>query len=137
ALSFTMMDRWGLTTTAPVSVNILPGAVNDARTINEDTTLNMNVLANDQFPTGQTPVVSLAGSPPPATLFTLGSNGAVIFRPVANATGVVTNPSGNFSFAYRVTTPNFSDVATVMITINPLPDPPIVNVDGKIDSFRT
>ena len=128
-LTFSIMDRWGLQATSTVTVNVLGGAVDDAFAIDEDTTLNANIRTNDQFPGGQLPTVSLVGNAPAATQFLLGSDGALTFRPVANATGTV-------SFTYQLTGTGFSDVATVTITINPVNDAPIVNVDGRLDSYK-
>ena len=70
------------------------------------------------------------GNAPAATQFVLAKRRLVDVPP-----GRQRYRNGQLYLSAHTAT-NFSDVATVTITINPVPDPPVVNVDGRIDSYQ-
>ena len=107
--------------------NRAPLANNDAYTIDEDTTLNVEapgVLGNDSDPDGDVLNAVPASNPLHGTL-TLNPNGSFTYRPV-------TNYNGTDTFTYRASDTRLqSSIATVTITIRPMNDTPIaVNDDA-------
>lgn len=102
---------------ASAPVNHLPTAVTDNYTMNEDTQLTGNVLANDSDPDGD---------PMTAALNTLAAHGSVS----VNANGVFTyTPAANFygsdSFSYTVGDGSGSvSVGVVNITVIDVAEPP-------------
>jgi len=107
-------------------VNKSPVAVADTFDVNEDTSLNGDVLTNDSDPDGDTLTANLISSASHGTL-TLDSNGSFTYKP---------NPdyNGSDTFTYEANDgqgqPNSTDTATVTITINPKNDQPIANDDN-------
>ena len=103
--------------------NNAPVAVDDADTTLEDTGITVNVLANDSDPDGDTIQVGSV---------TDGANGTV----VDNGDGTVTyTPDANFngtdSFTYRAYDgADYSDPATVTITVKPVNDAPVAVNDA-------
>ena len=103
--------------------NNAPVAVDDADTTLEDTGITVNVLANDSDPDGDTIQVGSV---------TNGANGTV----VNNGDGTVTyTPDANFhgtdSFTYRAYDgADYSDPATVTITVTPVNDAPVAVNDA-------
>jgi large repetitive protein len=103
-------------------VNDSPVAVNDSYTMDEDTSLDGNVLDNDTDPDGDTLTATLVGGP---------LNGSLVL----NADGTFTYTSNeNFNgldgFSYLVSDGHGnSQVATVTISINPVNDAPVAASD--------
>jgi gliding motility-associated-like protein len=116
------------------SVNSNPVAVNDAVTGNENTTLNISILANDTdvegldatsvdlnpAVTGQQTTLSLASG-----TASVNGTGVVQFVPAINFNGVVT-----FDYIVEDTDGVASNIAQVTITINPVNTPPIAVADA-------
>ncbi|MBD9387908.1 tandem-95 repeat protein [Agrobacterium sp. AGB01] len=113
--------------------NVAPNAENDQVTTDEDTPVEIDILANDTDPDGDTDTVILVegvnltvGGPAVMT-----SNGSV--QLVLNASGkevlrFTPNPNfnGTESFTYTISDRNGgSDTATVTVTVNPVNDPPV------------
>ena len=97
--------------------NTPPDAVNDAVTTNEDTSVTINVLANDSDPDGDALSVTSFTQGANGSV-TSGSGGALIYTPNANY-------NGTDSFTYTISDGNGgADTATVNITVNPVADPP-------------
>lgn len=112
----------------PDACDPLPVALDDAETTNEDTPVDVLVLANDDFgangagnpsleivttPANGTAVVNNNGTPGILT------DDYIVYSPAANFTG-------SDMFTYRICdASNDCDTATVVITINPLNDPPV------------
>jgi ELWxxDGT repeat protein/VCBS repeat-containing protein len=131
--TFTYRVNDGTTTSDPVTVTITVNAVNDvpvgvadAYTVNEDTTLTVNVgngvLANDTDAENNTLTASVVSNPTNGTL-TLNSNGSFSYVPNANF-------SGTDTFTYRANDgTGQSAVTTVTITVTPQPDAPVANDD--------
>jgi len=124
--TYTIGDGLGGTETGIVIITInpindVPVAINDSVTIDEDTTVLIDVLANDTDIDGDT--LSITG-------FTQGSNGSVS----QEGYSLRYTPSPNFhgmdSFTYELSD-GFGGIstATVIITINPINDAPVANDD--------
>ncbi len=112
-------------------VNDAPVAVNDAGTLDEGGTTSINVAANDTDVDGTIDVATIA-------IVALPANG----NAVANADGTVTythngSETTSDSFTYTIKDNNglVSNVATVVITVNPVNDAPVaVNDVGNTTS---
>ncbi|MCP5083297.1 MAG: tandem-95 repeat protein, partial [Alphaproteobacteria bacterium] len=120
-LTYTISDGNGATDTGTVTitvspVNDAPDAVNDAASVDEDTTVTINVLANDS---------DLDGDALSVTAATAG-NGSVSIRPDGS---LDYTPNANFNgtdtVTYTISDGNgATDTATVSITVNPANDGP-------------
>lgn len=118
----------GHTTKAKVTINLTavddaPVANDDAITTPEDTPTSGNVLANDSDPDGKPLTVTLGDSPTKGTL-ELSDNGDFTYTPDPEF-------SGTDSFTYTVSDGQFTDTATVTITVAPINDP-ITAVDHMV-----
>ena len=102
---------------------VAPTLQNDQAVVNEDSSVQINVYANDsddQPLPGQVDVVDGADH---GTLQNLG-NGSFTYTPAANYNGVD-------SFVYSVTDADgFSSQAIVNITVNPVIEPPVAIADN-------
>ncbi len=122
SFTYTISDGNGGFDTATVNltvrpVNDQPVAVNDIRTINEDSTININVLANDTDVDGNTLTVSGFTQPANGTV-TTGPGGTLKYTPNANYNGTDT-------FTYTVSDGQGGfDTATVTLTVKPVNDAP-------------
>ncbi|WP_166419768.1 Ig-like domain-containing protein [Pseudoalteromonas sp. Z1A8] len=121
---------------APVGgeLNFAPNAVNDQFEVNEDQTLENNVLTNDtdqfkgELNTNTTPLVS-----PQHGRVTISPNGAFTYTPRTNFNGID-------AFSYQVINElGMIDTGIVQITINAVNDAPIaldntynINADGTL-----
>jgi uncharacterized repeat protein (TIGR01451 family) len=122
--------------TATVSINIIavddaPVAADDSDTTDEDTSVTIDVLANDTDPDNLSAPfnagLTVDDIPNPASNGTVTNNGTdVTYAPDANW-------SGSDQFTYTVcdgSTPiPLCDSATVFVTVNPVNDPPVANDD--------
>ncbi len=126
--TYDVCDPDGLCDTATVtvtvnSVNDAPVANDDTATTDEDTAVDIDVLANDSDIDGDTLVVDAVTQP---------ANGSV----VVDADGTVTytpNPdfNGTDTFTYTVCDPDgLCDTATVTVTVDPVNDAPVANDDA-------
>ncbi len=127
--TYDVCDPDGLCDTATVtvtvnSVNDAPVANDDTATTDEDTAVDIDVLANDSDIDGDTLVVDAVTQP---------ANGSV----VVDADGTVTytpNPdfNGTDTFTYTVCDPDgLCDTATVTVTVDPVNDAPVANDDAS------
>ncbi|MBK9711279.1 MAG: Ig-like domain repeat protein [Kouleothrix sp.] len=97
--------------------NTAPTAVDDTATVNEDSSVNVNVLANDSDPDGDTVFVSGITQPAHGTTTNPGS-GIVRYVPAANY-------FGSDSFTYTISDgKGGTATATVNVTVNPVNDAP-------------
>jgi ELWxxDGT repeat protein/VCBS repeat-containing protein len=131
--TFTYRVNDGATTSDPVTVTItvnatndLPVGVADSYTVNEDSTLTVNVdsgvLDNDTDAENDTLTASVVSNPTNGTL-TLNPNGSFSYVPNANF-------SGTDTFTYRASDgTGQSAVTTVTITVAAQPDAPVANDD--------
>ena len=121
-----------------ISVNDVPVAVNDTKSVTEDNTATGNVLTNDTDADGDVltvtgyTVTGIAGVPTLGTAFvipsvgsiTLNANGAYTFVPVANYHGTVP------VITYTVNDGNGATAtANLNITVTPVNDAPIAQDD--------
>jgi hypothetical protein len=111
---------------APTLVNNPPDAVDDTRTVYEDSTATVvNVLTNDTVApvTGGTLTVTAVTQPTWGGTVAL-AGGAVSFTPAPNFNGTTT-------FTYTVTdSSGGTDTATVMVAVTPVNDPPAAGDDS-------
>ena len=133
--TYQLEDSTGATSTATVTITVdgtndAPAAVDDSFTTNEDTpytaTLGLNdLLQNDLDVDGDTLMVTTTPvSGPSHGQVTINPNGTFTYRPDANF-------FGTDSFTYEVTDGNNGRAeATVQITVNPVNDDPVANVDN-------
>ncbi len=126
--TYTITDADGQVSTATVNVTVVeqngpPQAANDNATTDEDTAINIDVLANDTDPNGDPLTV---GSVTQATSGTVVVNSDQTVRYTPNA-----NFSGQDSFTYVVTDDRgASQTAAVTIVVNPSNDAPVANDDS-------
>ncbi len=98
-------------------VNDPPDALDDSPTTNEDTSVNIDVLANDSDVDGDALTVTGASNPLNGAV-TVNPDNSVIYTPDANF-------NGSDSFTYTINDGNGgSDTATVVIMINAVNDAP-------------
>jgi VCBS repeat-containing protein len=133
SFSYTIADSEGLTATSTVDINVTllndpPTAQPDTATTDEDTTVVIDVAANDVDtddnldPTS----VSIATQPGNGSLVNLG-DGQLSYTPNPNF-------NGSDSFTYQISdTQGGLDQATVSLTVNPVNDAPT----AVADSFNT
>lgn len=102
-----------------VPVNDAPVAVDDHYTLNEDTPLQVvtpGVLGNDTDPEGDSLTVTLVSGPAHGAC-TLDPNGTLRYTPAADY-------SGPDALVYRASDGKATSVATVHLTVSPVPDLP-------------
>ncbi|MDY7228677.1 Ig-like domain-containing protein [Hyalangium rubrum] len=131
SFTYRIVDGNGGTDTATVTVTVTPvndppDAVNDTRTVAEDSAPTVvNVLANDTSApdVGETLTVTAVTQPANGTVTLTG--GVVSFQPAPNFNGTT-------SFTYTISDGNGgTDTATVTVTVTPVNDPP----DAVDDSY--
>jgi len=115
------------TATVTIIVNDAPVAADDAYEVDEDGTLTVatddGVLANDDDPDGDEMTAILVGGPAHGTLV-LDDEGSFVYTPNADF-------YGTDSFTYRASDGYAtSEVATVTITVAPVPDAPVAVDDS-------
>ncbi len=122
SFSYAISDGKGGTSAATVSVTVTgvndaPSAVNDAVTLQEDTSATVSVLNNDSDPDGDSLTVSAAGQPQHGT--TAVQNGtSVRYTPAANY-------HGSDTFTYTISDGNGGTAtAAVAVTVNSVNDVP-------------
>jgi parallel beta-helix repeat protein/predicted outer membrane repeat protein len=130
-----------LTDTATVTISVLAendvlDAVLDTATVDEDSSVVVNVLAND---------TDIDGSPDPASVVVINApaHGTAVVNP---ATGAITyTPSADYygpdSFEYRTgddgsPLPARFDTAPVIVTVNPVNDAPVLTAPASAAGFQ-
>ncbi|MFK7875245.1 MAG: Ig-like domain-containing protein [Paracoccaceae bacterium] len=98
--------------------NSAPIAVDDDFMVNEDTATTLNFLENDSDPNGDTLLTSILTEPTNGTLALL--DGIYTYTPE-------TNFSGTDSFTYQISDGEFSDTATVNLTVEGMNDAPTLS----------
>ncbi|MEI8595204.1 Ig-like domain-containing protein [Photobacterium sp. Hal280] len=131
SFTYVVQDDLGATS-QPATVSVTVASVNDApvvaddtATLLEDTPHTVNVLGNDQDIDGTIQAGTLAiVTQPSEGSVTVESNGAVIYTPAANF-------SGHDQFTYRVKDDlnEWSNLATVTMTVQAVNDAPVANAD--------
>lgn len=132
--SYTIEDSGGLTSTANISVTVLPVsdapiAVDDTITTTEETTVEIFVLTNDSDSDGDPLLISAISSP---------SNGAF----VSNGTVITYTPNLNFNgievLTYTISdTVGLTDTAILTINITAVNDAPIAVDDSATTPANT
>ncbi len=111
---------------ATYAANAVPDAVNDTRTLAEDSGPNaLNPLSNDTDANpGDTLTVTAVSDPPHGTATITGGGSNVTYAPDANY-------NGPDSFTYTISDGHGgTDTATVSITVTAVNDPPVNSVPG-------
>jgi hypothetical protein len=112
-------------------INDAPQAVNDSASVNEDSSVDIAVLANDidvelpapSHPTSPPYAVSIVSGPARGTAV-VNADGTITYTPVADY-------FGSDSFTYKVSEGALdSNTATVTISVANTPDPPVANDDS-------
>ncbi len=115
----------GTTTVTAIAVNDAPLAVDNALTINEDTPriiLPAELLGNDSDPDLDVLTITSVQAPVNGTVVLNGDN-TITFTPSAHF-------FGSASFTYTIDDGNGAqDTATVNLTVNPVNDPAVVDLD--------
>ncbi|MEO1433376.1 MAG: putative Ig domain-containing protein, partial [Cyanobacteria bacterium J06633_8] len=118
--------------------NIPPVADNDNATIDEESTINGNVLTNDtDIQNDSLEVIEVNGSTAnvgnqitlaSGALLTLNADGTFSYNPNSNFESLATGATATDSFTYKVSDGNGgSDTATATIIINGVNDAPVVD----------
>ena len=103
--------------------NTAPVASNDTSTTNEDSSIAINVLANDSDLEGDVLTPSVVTQPSHGAV-TINANRTITYSPAANF-------NGTDSFTYRVSDGALSsNTATVTITVIPVNDAPVAAADA-------
>lgn len=102
---------------------VAPTLQDDQAVVDEDSSVQINVYANDSDDQALPAQVSVVDGVDHGTLQNLG-NGSFTYTPAANY-------NGSDSFVYSVTDADgLSAQATVNITVNPVIEPPVANADN-------
>jgi VCBS repeat-containing protein len=119
-----------VTITVVAPVNHVPVAVNDTATLAEDSSVDINVRANDTDADNDALTASVVTGPAHGTL-TVNADGSFHYVPTANYFGTDT-------FTYTVNDGHVdSNVATVSITVTPVNDAPVAANDTVSTAFDT
>jgi VCBS repeat-containing protein len=97
-------------------VNDPPIAVDDSATTDEDTSVTINVLANDVDPDGD--LLTVVSTTPPANgTVTINPNNTITYTPGSNF-------DGSIIFTYQISDGVATATATVTVVVIPVNDPP-------------
>ena len=134
------------TATVTVTINGLnegPDAVNDALTVNEDEVGSINILGNDSDPEDDPiSIVNIAGNAVGTSFevttadnrtgtVTVDANGNLTFDPGTGFESLNDSETDSFELTYTITDGQFTDSATVTVTVNGLGQP----VDAQDDAY--
>ncbi len=124
SFQYTVSDSYGNTDQAAVTITILPvndppTARNDSITIEEDTSFNLNVVANDSDVEGDPITLIGITQPSHGTATFSDMDGKVSYTPNANY-------SGSDSFTYTISDGTLTSTAVVSVIVAPLNDPPVI-----------
>ncbi|HHP0594779.1 TPA: Ig-like domain-containing protein, partial [Vibrio harveyi] len=125
-ISYTISDGQ-LTDDATVAVTVnpvndAPVAVNDTVATDEDTTVTIDVLANDSDPENDTLTITAASVPAEQGTVTI-VDGKLVFTPAENF-------NGDATISYTISDGQLTDDATVAVTVNPIQDAPVFTQDS-------
>jgi hypothetical protein len=105
----------------PEPANQAPVANADTASTNEDTVVQIAVLANDTDPDGDALSISAVGSPTNGVAVQSGND--IIYTPDADF-------NGNDSFSYTITDGALSASTTVSVSVTAVNDAPVANADS-------
>ena len=117
-----LTDTAMVTLTVDAPVNTAPAATDDAVSGDEDTVIVGLVLANDTEAEGDALAASLVSDVSNGVLV-LNADGSFAYTPDPDF-------SGTDGFSYEITDGEFTDTATVAITVNPVNDAPVAGDDA-------
>ncbi|EKO3866029.1 tandem-95 repeat protein, partial [Vibrio harveyi] len=103
-------------------VNDAPVAVNDTVATDEDTTVTIDVLANDSDPENDTLTITAASVPTEQGTVAI-VDGKLVFTPAENF-------NGDATISYTISDGQLTDDATVAVTVNPVNDAPVAVNDA-------
>lgn len=113
-------------TVTVTEVNDPPVAVTDTASVDEDSSVAINVLTNDTDPENDT--LSVSGVTQPSNgVVVVNSNGSVQYTPT-------TDFNGPDTFTYTVTDGNGASTTSVAVTVNPTNDAPVAGSDTGVTS---
>ena len=148
SINYTVQDIQGVTSNEAAiditvtAVNDVPVAVADSGTTNEDTAINLNVVANDTDPDGTIDATSVDLNITVPGIQNTRSTGSGNFS--VNASGVVTfTPTPNFAglsvieYTVNDNQGQTSNSTTISITVNAVNDSPVANADAITTSENT
>lgn len=121
SFDYTFSDR-NLATTGTVFVTVesINGltAITDFVALDEDSTIDIDVLNNDINPNGDVLTLTITVEPTSGSAFIDYNTNLISYIPIPNFNGAD-------SFEYQIANFNSSDTANVMITVSSVVDPPI------------
>ena len=120
------------TGTVTITVNTIPVAVDDIATTDEDTAVDINVVANDTDPD--------LGANLSVTALTAPSNGSAVVASGSTTTVTYTPNAdlyGTDSFDYTVSDGTHTDTGTVTVTVTAVNDPPLAVDDTAVTTEDT
>ncbi|MBX9258234.1 FG-GAP repeat protein [Desmonostoc muscorum CCALA 125] len=118
---------------SPTPTNKPPVAVNDTASTDEDTAVNIQVLANDSnfvavtAINGQTVVVGTIITLSSGALVTLNADGSLTYDPNAQFESLAVGESNTDGFTYTTNNGSLTNTASVNLTINGVNDAPKVS----------
>ncbi|WGV24804.1 beta strand repeat-containing protein [Halotia branconii] len=127
---------------SPTPTNKPPIAVNDTATTDEDTAVNIDVLANDTNSLtvtaidGRQVVIGTAITLSSGALVTLNANGSLTYEPNASFDFVAVGQNGTDSFTYTTSNGSLTNTASVNLTINGVNDAPKVTSFFNLSSLN-
>ncbi|MEH2024670.1 beta strand repeat-containing protein, partial [Nostoc sp.] len=120
-----------------------PVAVNDSATTDEDTAVNIEVLANDRNSLtvsavdGNTIAVGTAITLSSGALVTLNVDGSLTYDPNASFESLAVDERATDSFTYTISNGSLTNTASVNLTINGVNDAPVAVNDSLTNGFNT
>ncbi|AKO96993.1 VCBS repeat protein [Marinovum algicola DG 898] len=141
SFTMTVTDEHGASATETVTVTVngtndAPVAVGDSGSTNEDTAINIDVLANDSDVDGGALSASVGGTSAMGASLSVNGDGTINYDPSGSTSlqGLNTGQTATDTFTYTVSDGNGgTDTATVSITISGISDNP-----GAVDdSYST
>ncbi len=131
--TYTVADVHGATATATVRVSVIelgvaPVAVTDRANTDEDTPVTIDVMANDLVDSGTLTLVNVTRPANGRTEIT--TNQRVLYTPNLNYFGTDT-----FRYTIQATNGWFAD-GDVIVTVRPIPDPPVAVDDLAVTGQR-
>ncbi|NTS75633.1 tandem-95 repeat protein [Catenovulum sp. SM1970] len=132
-ISYTVVDSTGLTATSTVDVTVTP--VNDAPTVadevlatDEDTALTVDLLANDTDIDGDD--LSVISATATNGVVTLNPDGTVTYTPNENF-------NGEDTISYQVSDGQTTVSGNAQVTVNPVNDVPVVEIEDLVTDEDT
>lgn len=121
SFDYTITDGNGGTATATATITIdglndAPTADDDAYTVTETGLATLDILTNDNDPDGDPLTVTLLSAPVEGAI-TLNADGTVAFDPGTDFLALEDGQQATVSFDYQISDGEFTDTATVTVTV--------------------